>query len=229
MRNLWRLVAFDIVGPLIALAALLMIGVFLGWPLWWVATCSVLCLLVVQSMIVNFVLMRRDRVTVGTDDDGAPLRLAAVALMTAALVAAVLVGYTRWTVPDRDLNRDTAEVVRLATAVSEATATFSPQDPSSSIDRAAALMAPEQAAEFKTNFGKSTEALAQKNISAQAQTISAGVEALGPAAASVAVVMRGTQNVPGQQPSRAVLALRVALGKQNGQWLVYDVAPINAG
>ncbi|MCV7225701.1 hypothetical protein [Mycolicibacterium komossense] len=228
MRNLWRLLAFDIVGPLIAIAALVMVGVFLGWPLWWVSVCSMLCLLVVQSIIVNFVLLRRDRVTVGTDDDGAPLRLAAVALTTAALVAAVLVGYTRWTVPDRDMNSDTEEVVRLATAVSEATATFSPQDPESSIDRAAALMAPDQAAAFKANFGKSTEDLARKNISAQAQTISAGVEALGPAAASVAVVMRGTQNVPGQQPSKAVLALRVALTKQDGKWLVYDVAPINA-
>jgi uncharacterized membrane protein YraQ (UPF0718 family) len=229
MRNLWRVAAFDIVGPLTAIAALLMIGVFLGWPTWWVSICSILCLLIVQSMIVNFVLMRRDRVTVGTDDDGAPLRLAAIALMTAALVAAVLVGYTRWTVPDRDLDSDTTEVVRLATAVSEATATFSPQDPESSINRAAALMAPEQAAAFKANFGKSTEDLADKNISAQAQTISAGVEALGPAAASVAVVMRGTQNAPGQQPSRSVLALRVALAKQDGKWLVFDVAPINAG
>ena len=188
-----------------------------------------LCLLIVQSMIVNFVLLRRDRVTVGTDDDGPALRLAAVALMTAALVAAALVGYTRWTTPDRALDSDSAEVVRLATAVSEATATFSPQDPGSSIDRAAALMAPEQAAAFKANFGKSTEDLARKNISAQAQTISAGVEALGPAAASVAVVMRGTQNAPGQQPSQAVLALRVALAKQDGKWLVYDVSPINAG
>jgi hypothetical protein len=229
MRNVWRVLAFDIVGPLAAIAALLMIGVFLGWPVWWVSACSILCLLIVQSLIVNFVLMRRDRVTVGTDDDGAALRLAAVALMTAALVAALLVGYTRWTVPDRDLDRDTAEVVRLATAVSEATATFSPQDPTSSIDRAAAMMAPDQAKVFKANFGKSTEDLARKNISAQAQTISAGVEALGPAAASVAVILRGTQNTPGQQPSRAVLALRVALAKQDGKWLVFDVAPINAG
>ena len=90
-------------------------------------------------------------------------------------------------------------------------------------------MAPDQAAAFKANFGKSTEDLARKNISAQAQTISAGVEAIGPAAASVAVVLRGTQNVPGQQPSRAVLALRVALAKQDGKWLVFDVAPINSG
>ena len=37
MRNVWRVLAFDIVGPLVAIAALLMIGVFLGWPLWWVS------------------------------------------------------------------------------------------------------------------------------------------------------------------------------------------------
>ncbi|MBI3214891.1 MAG: hypothetical protein HYZ38_13770 [Mycobacterium sp.] len=228
MRNAWRVLAFDVIGPLAAIAALLMIGVFLGWPLWWVSIGSMLCLLIVQSMVVNFYLMRRDRVTVGTDDDGPALRMALVALAAAAMVAAVLVGYTRWTVPDRTLRSDADEVVRLATAVSEATATFSPQDPKSSIERAAALMAPEQAAAFRQNFGKSTEDLAAKNISAQAQTISAGLEALGPAAASVAVVMRGSQSAPGQQPSRAVLALRVTLEKQDGNWRVVDVAPINA-
>jgi hypothetical protein len=228
LRNTWRLVSFDIAGPLVAMGALVMIGVFLGWPLWWVSACSILCLLIVQTMVANFALMHRDHVTVGTDDDGPPLRLAAIALMTAALVTALLIGYTRWTVPDRDLKSDAAEVVALATAVSEATATFSPQDPTSSINRAAALMGPEQAAAFKENFGKSTADLARKNISAQAQTISAGLEALGPSAASVAVVMRATQNAPGQQPSRAVLSLRVTLSEETGEWLVLDVAPINA-
>jgi hypothetical protein len=58
--------------------------------------------------------------------------------------------------------------------------------------------------------------------------VSAGLEALGPAAASVAVVMRGTQSQPGQPPSTAVLALRVGLVKQDGRWLVADIAPINA-
>jgi hypothetical protein len=228
MRNAWRVLAFDIVGPLVAIAALVTIGVFLGWPLWSVSVCSIFCVLIVQSMVLNFAYWRRDRVTMGTDDDGAALRLAAISLMTAALATAVLVGYTRLTVPDRQLNADSEEVVRLAAAVSEATATFSPQDPTSSIDRAAALMAPEQAEAFRSNFGKSTEDLAHKNISAQAQTISAGVEALGPAAASVAVVLRGTQNAPGEPPSRAVLALRVTLSKEDGKWLVFDVAPINA-
>ncbi len=49
MRNVLRVLAFDIVGPLAAIAALLMIGVFLGWPLWWVAVASMLCLLVVAG------------------------------------------------------------------------------------------------------------------------------------------------------------------------------------
>jgi hypothetical protein len=229
MRNLWRVLAVDIAAPLAALAALVMIGIVLGWPLWWVSVCSIMGLLIVQSMVVNFVLARRDSVTLGTDDDGPGLRLAAVALTTAALVAAVLVGYTRWTLPDRALTSDSAEVVRLATSVSEATATFSPRNPTSSIDRAAAMMAPEQAATFKNQFGQATADLARKNITAQATTISAGVEAIGPAAASVAVIMRGTQNAPGQPPSRAVLALRVTLSKEGGHWLVFDVSPINAG
>jgi hypothetical protein len=228
MRNLARVLAFDIAAPLAAIGALLAIGTVLGWPLWWVSVCSMLGLLVVEGVIVNFVLYRRDSVTVGTDDEGPGLRLAVVALTTAALIAAVVVGYTRWTQPDRDFTRDSAEVVRIATAVAEATATFTPADPTSSIDRAASFMAPERADAFKNEFGKATSDLAKKNISAQAQTISAGLEALGSSAASVAVVLRGTQTEPGQPPSTATLALRIGLAKQDGRWLVLDIAPINA-
>ncbi|AQT78164.1 hypothetical protein B1R94_01295 [Mycolicibacterium litorale] len=228
MRNLARVVAFDVAAPLAAIGALLAIGVVLGWPLWWVSVCSMLGLLIVEGMIVNFVLYRRDSVTLGTDDDGPGLRLAVVALATAALVVAVVVGYTRWTQPDRDFTRDTADVVRIATAVGEATATFTPADPMSAIDRAASFMAPDRADAFKSEFGQATSDLAKKNITAQAQTISTGLEALGPSAASVAVVMRGTQSQPGQPPSTAVLALRVGLAKPDGRWLVLDIAPINA-
>ncbi|MCI4673847.1 hypothetical protein [Candidatus Mycolicibacterium alkanivorans] len=228
MRNLARVLVFDVAAPLAAIAALLAIGVVLGWPLWWVSVCSMLCLLIVEGMVVNFVVYRRDSVTVGTDDDGPGLRLAVVGLATVALAVAVVVGYTRWTLPDRDFTRDSAEVVRIATAVSEATATFTPADPMSSIDRAAAFMAPERADSFKNEFGKATADLAKRNVSAQAQTISAGLEALGPSAASVAVIIRGTQSQPGQPPNTAVLALRVGLTKQDGQWLVLDVAPINS-
>ena len=136
--------------------------------------------------------------TVGTDDDGPGLRLAVVGLATAALAAAALVGYTRWTVPDRNLHSDSAEVVGIASSVSEASATFTPQSPTASIDRAAALMAPERAEAFKSEFAGVAKELASKNVSAQASTISAGVEAIGPRAASVAVIMRGTQSVAGQ-------------------------------
>ena len=228
MRNLVRVLAFDVAAPLVAAAALLGIGVVLGWPLWWVSVCSVLCLLIVEGMLVNFFLYRRDSVTVGTDDDGPGLRLAVVGLATVALAVAVVVGYTRWTLSDRDFTRDSAEVVRIATAVAEATATFTPADPNSSIDRAASFMVAERAEAFRSQFGKATAELAKRNVSAQAQTISAGLEALGPSAASVAVLMRGTQSQPGQQPNTAVLALRVGLSKQSGQWQVLDVAPINS-
>ena len=70
--------------------------------------------------------------------------------------------------------------------------------------------------------------LTSRNVSAQASTVSAGVEAIGPGAASVAVIMRGTQNVPGRPPDTAVLALRVALSKEDGRWLVNDVSPIHS-
>ncbi|MCK0177139.1 MULTISPECIES: hypothetical protein [Mycobacteriaceae] len=228
MRNRLRVLAFDTLAPAAAIAALVFIGVVLAWPLWWVSVCSVLCLLIVQGVIVNVVLARRDGVTVGTDDDGPGLRLAVVGVATAALVAAVVVGYLRWTVPDRTFTADSAEVVRIASSVSEATATFTPQNPTASIDRAAQQMVPDRAESFKQEFAAVAEDLTSRNVSAQARTASAGVEALGPAAASVAVVLRGTQSVPGQPVDNAVLALRVTLSKIDGRWLVEDVTPLHS-
>src|SRR5262249_59084131 len=103
MRNRWRVLAFDVLAPIAAVAALVYIGIALAWPLWWVSVCSVLCLLIIEGVAVNFFLARRDGVTVGTDDDAPGLRLAVVGVATVALVAGVIVGYLRWTVPDRTL------------------------------------------------------------------------------------------------------------------------------
>ncbi|HYQ34493.1 MAG TPA: hypothetical protein VER10_01260 [Mycobacterium sp.] len=226
MRNIWRLVAFDIAAPLAAIAALLAIGVVLDWPLWWVSACSVLVLLIVEGVGVNFWLLRRDAVSVGTDDDAPGLRLAVVFLCTAALVAAVLTGYTHWTGSDRDFKRNSREVVQIATGMAEAMASFTPSAPTGSIDRATAMMVPEQAGAFKEQYKKSSTDLAQHNVTAQAATLAAGVEALGPSAASVAVILRVTQSTPGQPASQAAPSLRVTLTKRGNNWLVSDVVPI---
>lgn len=227
MRNALRVLAFDVAAPLVAIAALLAIGYVLTWPSWWVSVCSVLILLVVEGVAVNAWLLRRDSVTVGTDDDAPALRLAVVALSAVAVVAAVLTGYTHWTRPDHDLKVDSADVVRIGVDMAEATATFSPQQPMAAIDRATALMVPEQATTFRDQFGKATTDLAHRNVTATATTMEAGLEAIGPAAASVAVILRATQNEPGQPTSDAVLALRVTLTKQSNHWLVLGVSPLN--
>ncbi|MGV0605864.1 hypothetical protein [Mycolicibacterium sp. XJ1904] len=228
MRNVLRVAAFDVAPPIAAIAALVYIGIVLAWPLWWVSVCSVLCLLIVQGVVVNVVLARRDAVTVGTDDDGPGMRLGVVAVATAAVVAAVLVGYLQWTVPDRALRNDSTEVVGIASSVAEASATFTPQSPTASIDRAAAMMSPERADAFKNEFATVAKDLANRNVSAQASTVSAGVEAIGPNAASVAVILHATQNSPGKPPDTAVLALRVTLSNSDGRWLVDNVSPIHA-
>ena len=180
VRNAARVLAFDLLAPLAVITALVAIGFALGWPLWWVSVCSILCLLLVQGMLANFFLARRDRVTVGTDDDAPGLRFVVVAVTTAAVFAAAFVTYSHWAAPDRQYDQDLAEVVRLATTVSEATASFSPRNPDESIDRAVALMVPEQGQTYKDAFTKTAADLAAKNVTAQARTISAGVEAIGP-------------------------------------------------
>ena len=228
MRNGWRVLAFDVLAPLAAVAAVVYIGVALAWPLWWVSVCSVLCVLIVEGIVVNFAFARRDSVTLGTDDDGPGLRLAVVAVATGALVAAVAVGYLRWTLPDRNLRSDSAEVVGIASSISEASATFTPQSPTASIDRATSLMSPKSADAFKAEFATVAKDLTSRNVSAQASTVSAGVEAIGPDAASVAVILRATQSTPGKPSETAVLALRVALSKHDKRWLVDDVSPIHS-
>ncbi|AGB20587.1 hypothetical protein Mycsm_00126 [Mycobacterium sp. JS623] len=228
MRNLLRVLAFDVLAPIAAVTALVYIGIALAWPLWWVSVCSVLCLLIVEAVVVNVVLARRDSVTLGTDDDGPGLRLAVVAVATAALAAGVIIGYVRWTVPDRTLNSDTAEVVGIASGVSEASATFTPQSPNASMDRVTAMMTAKSAEVFKREFADVAKDLTSRNISAQASTASAGIEAIGPDAASVAVIMRATQSSPGKPTDTAVLALRVQLSKSNGRWMVDDVSPIHS-
>ncbi len=231
MRN-WsnaaRVLAFDVAAPIAVIVGLLAIGVVIGWPLWWVSVCSMLCLLVVQAVLVNAVLYRRDAVTMGTDDDAPGLRLVAVGLAAAALVVAAAVGYNRWMLADRNFDRDSGEVVRIASAVSEASATFTPSNPNAALDRAAAAMVPETADAFKAQFGPTIADLAKRNVTAQARTLSAGLEALSTSAASVAVLVRATQTVPGQDPSTVVLPLRVALSNQPDGWKVVDVAPISA-
>ena len=228
MRNLARVLVFDAIAPAAAIAALLIIGVMLDWPLWWVSVCSILCLLIVEAVFINIVGYRRDSVTVGTDDDKPVLRLVVMAIAASAVAAAAAVGYNTWTLPDRAFKADSASVVRTATEVAEASATFNPADPNSSVDRAASLMLPERAEAFKTQFGSAAAEMAKRNVSAQANTVSAGLEALGESSASVAVLIRGTQSAPGEQPNTTVLALRVVLAKQDGGWRVVDVAPINA-
>jgi hypothetical protein len=152
--------------------------------------------------------------------------LAVVFLCAAALSAAVLTGYTHWTRSDRDFKKDSRQVVQTATGMAEAMASFTPAAPTSSIDRATAMMVPDQAGAFKEQYNKSSADLAQHNVTAQAATLAAGVEALGPSAASVAVILRVTQTAPGQPPNQTAPALRVVLTKRDGNWLVSDVVPI---
>ena len=53
MSNRIRVLIFDIALPLLIIGGLLVIGVMLSWPLWWVSVCSMLCLLVAQAVVLN--------------------------------------------------------------------------------------------------------------------------------------------------------------------------------
>lgn len=228
MRNLGRMLAFDVAAPLAAIVGLLFVGLVLAWPAWWISACSVLILLIVEGIIVNFLRLRRDSLTVGIDDDGPRLRLVVATLCLAALVAGLVLGYTRWTQPDRDFKRDSTEVVRIAADVAQETATVSASNPTASIDRAVQQVAPEQAQAFKDRFEKIATNLATHNVSTEVAVITAGIEAIGPTGAKVAVIFRSNQSTWDQPPRSSVVPARVMLRKEGGRWLVVDVSPIQA-
>lgn len=227
LRNVWRVLTFDIAAPVATIAALVMIGVALRWPLWWASACSILLMLLAAVVVTNFVLLRRNSVTTGTDDNAPTLRLVVVAAGTAASVAAAVLFHTDWIVPDRELQRDSAEVVRIATAMAENASTFSPLNPTVSLDRATAMMVPDRVIPFTALYNKSAAPLGQQLITVEAATLSAGIEVITPSAAGVAVIMRGTRIRADVQPEVEVIALRVTLTKESGRWLVFDVAPIH--
>ncbi|MEB3051147.1 hypothetical protein KV112_15595 [Mycolicibacter sp. MYC123] len=227
-RTTWRVLGVDIAAPLAAIGGVLLLGLMLDWPLWWVSACSVLVLLIVEGMVVNFLLLRRDGVTVGTDDERPGLRLGVVALAAAALVASAVLGYLRWTEPDRALEADSTEVVKTAAAMAQAAATVSPADPNASIEKAAAFMVPDRVNSFRESIGRSATEMANRNIAVDAEALSAGVEALGPSAARVAVVLRSVQSVANQQVKQSVVPVRVMLTKRDGQWMVVEMSPIHA-
>jgi hypothetical protein len=226
-RNLWRGILFDVIAPSAVLAALVAIGVILRWPAWWAAVCSALTLLVVASVVANVVWFKRGSVTVGTDDANPWIRLIVATLMTGAVAATVAVGYVRVISPSRDVDKDSSEVVRIATAMAEATSSFSPLDPNASLNRAAALMAPGQFNAFKQRYSKATAAMAKNMVSADVEFVAAGVEGINQSAARVAVLMRGTQSRPDIDAHHTVIALQVLLAKEKGRWLVIDALPIH--
>lgn len=117
MRRLAPIAAFDVAAPLLSAAGFVAIGVSLGWPLWWVPTCAVLCAVVAQSMAVNFYLKHRRGVSVGSDAHGGGTRLAVAAFTAASLGAAALISYTQWWVPQHDGDSDVAQVIRMASGV----------------------------------------------------------------------------------------------------------------
>ncbi|BBZ65361.1 membrane protein [Mycolicibacterium insubricum] len=229
MRNIARLVAFDVLAPLVTVAALAAIGIVLMWPKWWVAVFAALCVLIAQAAALNFFLLRRDGVTVGTDDDGPGLRLAVTALMAVVVIAAATVGYTQWTRPDRTFDADRSQAVQVATQVAEATATFSPSDPLAGIEKAAAMMTADTAKSFRTSYAGTTAELAKNKVSQQGQVESAGIQALVPNAATVLVVLRLTQSTPGKAATQGAAGLLMSMTKDDGRWLVADIAPLQRG
>ena len=229
MRNIARLAAFDVLAPLVTVTALAAVGLVLAWPKWWVAVFAVLCLLIAEAVAVNFLLLRRDGVTAGTDDEGPGLRLAITTLTTVAVAAAVAVGYTHWTRPDRTFAADQTQVVAAATEVAEATATFDPADPLAGVSKAATGMTPDTAKTFRAGYSGTTAALAKKKVSQQGHVVSAGVQSLLPDTATVLMVLRLTQNAPGKAAVEGTAGLLMSLTKDDGRWLVADIAPLQRG
>ena len=145
------------------------------------------------------------------------------------VTAAATVGYTQWTRPDSTFDADRSQAVQVATQVAEATATFSPSDPLAGIEKAAAMMTADTAKSFRTSYAGTTAELAKNKVSQQGQVESAGIQALVPNAATVLVVLRLTQSTPGKAATQGAAGLLMSMTKDDGRWLVADIAPLQRG
>jgi hypothetical protein len=106
--------------------------------------------------------------------------------------------------------------------------TYSPAEPTTSIDRAAGMMDPEDAEKYKALYEPGAKAQAAQNFTAQAQTVSAGLNPpISRDTAIVAVVMRATRQQPGKQPEKVTIGVQVALSKRGDQWRVVDLIPLS--
>ncbi|MEU9805749.1 hypothetical protein [Mycobacterium sp. NPDC050853] len=210
-----------------ALLAIVMLGVILGWPTWWVAIGTAAGLLIAQGVALNAYLARRDSVTFGTDDDGPGLRTGIAALAAAAVVAVAVVGYRDWTVPDRAGNADRAAVTDVVATVAEAVVNYNPSSPDTYVHKATEHMTQEQAQSFTRDFDRATAELKAKGISQKGEVISVGLEAIGPESGVAATLVRRTSTAAKTQSVEAVLALRMTLAKRDGRWLVDNIAPID--
>lgn len=228
-RNYVGVLVFDIMAPLGTLAGLVLVGVVLGWPLWWVSVCSMLVLLIVAGAGLDVWWWRRRSVSFGTDQQHPALRVVLAGLCAAALTAAAVLAYAQWMVIDDHNGDDSTQVVRVATDISVAAGTISPGDPGATVARAADMMAPDRAAALKDKIGRTAADLASRDTAVQAVPLFTGVEELTGGAARVVTVLQSTQSEAGQQVHKSVVPVRVWLAKRDGQWLVTEMAPVHIG
>lgn len=227
-RNYAGVLIFDIIAPLGTVAGLLVVGVVLGWPVWWVSACSMLIVLIVAGVGVNVWWWRRS-VSLGTDAQRPVLRVVAAGLAAAALGTAAVLAYLQWMVAGHQDSGDSAQVVQVATDISVAAGTISPGDPQATVDRAASLMAPESKAALKDKIGRTATDLAARDTTVQAVPMFTGVEELTGSTARVVTVLQSTQAEAGQQTHKSVVPVRVWLAKRDNHWLVTDMAPVHIG
>ena len=150
------------------------------------------------------------------------------AVTTAALATAAVVGYVRWTLPDRAFTRDAAEVVGIASDVAEATGTFSPGDPVSAIDRARVHDGAGGADAFKAQFASTAADCGEAEGQRPGADHLSRPGGLGSSAASVTVIMRGTQVETRTEARQCRAGIAGGAVKLDDGWKVVDVSPINS-
>ena len=204
MRNFVQVLLIDVVVPVAVLVALALMGLFLGWPLWWVAVASMLALLVVEGAAQPLPgasrpgqfrhRRRRPR-----------LRLALVGLVTALLVAR----RWPWGYPGGPCPIGTCAPIPVRwfgwrPPSPEATATFSPRDPDV-LDRTGRLDdGPERGAAFGRTSAGRHRTWPAGSFRPRRRRSRPGSEALGPAAAvSPSSCAAPSRHQPAAQPGGA--------------------------
>lgn len=205
---------------LLTLVPLAVLGVFVRWPAWAIATFSVSA---TAAVLLAAWYIRPQRF--GGPPAAVHTRIITPAVALVALVVAcacLAVTLTQWTIPDRTRTADKDAITTVASGVAQKVATLTAGNTEQYLTDLKPYVTPQVAAVLKT---KIIDRLPPHTPDHQANVRAVSIERMNPGAASVVAVIDRRIITPGaqNQPATDQIALWLIFEKTDGRWLVQNL------